>query len=271
MSLQRLIAAYFTLAVVAGLSAQVTISGFSQTGSLAANDDDYTNSAQSLGFSINFNGTTYSSAFVSNNGYITFGSGSNNWVYSPSSFNASYGSNSSNPQQIIAAFFSDVDTRHASSGIVTWGTATVGGRNAFVVNWNNVGEYGAGTFSPNDFKLVLVDRSDLGTGSFDVNFIYNTITWDHDGAVIGYHSSGESTVYYQLPGSLTSGAFLNSGPNSLTSTTNAGSNGSFKLSSVNGTFLAAAQVVPEPSTWILLATGGALLALGARRRRSEKR
>lgn len=239
-------------------SAQVTVTGYTETGNLPRNDDDHS-SAVALGFSINFGGTTFTETYVSNNGYLTFGEGSGS--FTPNAFDASYSG-----LPVIAAFYSDIDTRNAATGIVSWGTATVDNRAAFVAKWDRVGEYSNGD-SPNSFEIILVDRSDRGTGSFDVHFVYGTITWDHGGAVAGYYIGGQNPQYYQLPGSLVAGAFLDGASDSLAARTNAGAAGGYLLQSVNGAFLTAGAVVPEPSTWALLASGAGLLAVGAWRRR----
>jgi hypothetical protein len=256
------------------LPAQVVISGFTQTGSLPANDDDYS-SAVSLGFTLNFGGVSYSQTYVSNNGYITFGQGSGD--YSPSALNSQY---SGDP--IIAAFFSDVDTRSPNNGTVTWGTGTVDGKAAFAVKWNQVGEYPASSHpgSSNTFEIILVSRGDLGAENFDVHLNYGSMNWDHAdsnefGAVVGFHNGGNSTnqrtaVFYQVPGSGTPGAFLDNGTNSLKSSTNTGTGGLLSFSARNGGFSEIAQFVaiPEPSTWTLLALGAGLLGLGWIRRRA---
>jgi hypothetical protein len=267
-SIFRLLFCLFAGLGAAALSAQVVVMSYVQTGSLPANDDHHSGNTnelgESLGFSIDFGGTTYTKTFVSNNGYISFGQGSSN--YSPYSLNASY-----EGLPIIAAFFSDVDTRDQASGIVTWGTGLVDGKAAFVAKWNTVGEYGAEDFSPNTFEIVLVSRSDTGAGNFDIFLNYETITWDHYGAVAGFHNgSSTNPLFYQLPGSLEEGAFLDSGTNSLTGFTNNGAAGDFLLSARDGGFLGVAPIVaiPEPSTYALLLLGGGLLWLGARRRRA---
>lgn len=252
------------------LLGQVVITGFQQTGSLARNDDHHSGlfkaDGESLGFSINFGGATYTETFVSNNGYITFGSGSGD--YSPVAFDANYLTRAIAPP-IIAAFFADVDTLNTATGIVSWGTGTVNGNLAFAVKWPSVGEYSEGA-SPNSFEIVIVSRSDLGTGAFDVHFNYTQITWDHGGAVAGFHNgSSVSPQFYQLPGSLTSGAFLDGAANALASRTNTGASGLYLLQSRNGAFLTPPSVVPEPSTYALLAVGLGFAAFVARRRISR--
>jgi hypothetical protein len=65
---------------------------------------------------------------------------------------------------IIAPFWADVDPRPAASQPVTYGRTTFNGRNAFCVNWVNVGYYNQKTNKLNSFQLVLIDRGDTGTG-----------------------------------------------------------------------------------------------------------
>ena len=269
MRLRYLYVLLTTCLLAAGLSAQVTITSFTQTGSLPANDDDHSN-AIDLGFSINFGGNTFSQTYVSNNGYITFDSGSGD--YSPSLLNADY-----TGLPIIAAFFSDVDTRSPNTGTVTWGTGLVDGLAAFAVKWDQVGEYSASDHpkSSNSFAIVLVSRTDIGTGNFDVYFNYGSMNWDHGasnefGAVAGFHSGATgSPVYYQVPGSGTVGAFVDGGPNSLFTSSNSNANGVLTFVFRNGGFENIAEIttVPEPSTYALFGLGLAVVGYTMFRRR----
>ncbi len=182
---------------------------------LPANDDGSTD-AVALPFAPNFFGTTYSSLYVNNNGNVTFDSRLG--TYTPFSLLTT-------ERAIIAPFFGDVDTSGAGSGIVTYGVITYGARTAFCVNWFNVGYYSRNTNKLNSFQLLLVDRSDVGVGDFDIMFNYDQIQWEtgdaSDGtdglgghsARVGY-SNGVDTAL-ELPGSAVNGAFLDSNPGGL--------------------------------------------------------
>ncbi len=105
-----------------------------------------------LGFKVNFDGSEYTSAYVNNNGNITFDAPLSTftpfWLVGTS-------------QVIIAPFFADVDTRVGN--VVEIGTGTLDGHKAFVVDWPSVGCYEENDSVTNNFQLVLIDRPDLGT------------------------------------------------------------------------------------------------------------
>ncbi len=184
---------------------------------LPPNDDDSTE-AVPIGFTINFFGLVQSTLFVNNNGNVTFSGPLAEFTPFPIQTTAT---------QIIAPFFADVDTRNLASGVVQYGSDTVGGRAAFGVNWFNVGYYGSRADRLNTFQLVLIDRSDTGAGNFDFEFNYSSIQWetgDASGGVGGLGGSSAragysngSTNSFELQGSAVNGAFLNGGPNALIS------------------------------------------------------
>ncbi len=175
-----------------------------------------------LGFTINFFGTPYSSAYVNNNGNITFGQPLSTFTPTDlTSFN--------NP--IIAPFFADVDTRIGN--VVNFGTGTLNGHQVFVVNWPGVGCYDQNDTVQNDFQLILIDRPDVQSSplgdSFDMEFNYGNIQWDTgqasggdancingptgNTAFVGFSNGtanpGDS---FNLRGSGVPNAFLNSNP-----------------------------------------------------------
>ena len=193
-------------------------SGFDSS-TLPRNDDESTGSV-SIGFDVNYFGTTYSNTFVNNNGNITFGSELNE--YTP------FGLTGATSIPIIAAFFADVDTRNLNSGVVQYGNGNVSGFNAFGVSYRNVGYYEAAANLLNSFQLLLVNRSDTGLDNFDIEFNYDQIQWEtssaSDGvdgfggtsAAVGYsNGSGASGTSFQLPGSFINGALLDGGSASL--------------------------------------------------------
>ena len=151
------LSALLLVASVAGsLQAQAVRTGFSVVGTQARSDDIFSGPIQ-IGFAVNFFGTTYTSLYVGTNGYVTFDSGQTG--YNPQNL-INY------QQKIIAPFYSDIDTRNALSGVITWGSGNVNGRQAFVVTWNNAGYFSSRADKTNTVQLVIINRGDRAPNDF---------------------------------------------------------------------------------------------------------
>ncbi len=178
--------------------------------------DDTPSASAALPFTLNFFGTSYSSLYVNNNGNVTFDAALP--TYTPFSL-------LSTTHVIIAPFFADVDTTGSGSNVVTYGSTTFSGHAAFCVNWLNVGYYQSHTDKLDSFQLLLVDRSDVSAGDFDIIMNYSQVQWetgDASGGVgglggtsarVGY--SNGTTTAFELPGSAVPGSFLDSSPSGL--------------------------------------------------------
>ncbi len=174
--------------------------------SLPANDDGST-TAVPIGFSANFFGLQTSTAFVNNNGNLTFDQPLAE--FTPFDLNTTQ-------RQIIAPFFADVDTR--GIGGVTFGIDSVNGNTAFGVVYSNVGYFNANTDLTNQFQVILIDRSDTGAGNFDIEFNYDQIQWetgDVSGGIGGFGGSSARAGFangqgasFEQPGSGVPGSFL---------------------------------------------------------------
>jgi hypothetical protein len=257
------LAAAGLLATATPATAQNVVPGF--TGSTVQRCDDCFTAATPLGFSANYFGNTYTNAFVSNNGYVTFSSGQS--TFTPTGLGAGYSG-----QPIIAPFFADVDTRLPTAGTVTYGTGTFNGANAFAATWNDVGYFSNQTDKTNTFQLLLVDRSDIASGDFDIFFNYDRILWETGSAsggtngfggtsaAAGYNAgTGDPGTFFQLPGSLVNGALLDSGANALVGNSNIGDPGRFLFN--------VRSAVPEPGTWAMMLLGFGVVGAAMRRRR----
>ncbi len=210
-------AALATRAVAGGgnVAGAAAIKGLAGCGndSVPANDDG-SSAAVPIGFPVNFFGQTYTTLFVNNNGNVTFDAAQS--AYTPYDL-------LSTTRVIIAPFFADVDTRAGAQ--VTYGTGAFGGHAAFCVNWVNVGYYNQHTDKVNSFQLLLIDRSDVGAGGFDIMMNYNQVQWETGDASggtgglggtsarVGF-SNGVDTAF-ELPGSAVPGSFLDSAASGL--------------------------------------------------------
>jgi hypothetical protein len=176
--------------------------GFDQR-SLTANDDGSTDRVP-LGFEIVFYGNTNSTLYVNNNGDVTFDSPQSE--YSPKTL-ASLG------VEVIAPYWADVDTRNELSEVVKFGTNTVNGCKAFGVNWVNVGYYSVHGDKLLSCQLVIISRSDIAPGDFDMEFNYSRVEWQWGDVTVGnppragFANSSVSSSY-ELPGSGVDGAFM---------------------------------------------------------------
>lgn len=191
-----------------------------RTNVIPANDDG-SGPLTPIGFPVSFFGKTYTHLHVNNNGNFTFDEALSTYTPFPITNTA---------RVIIAPFFADVDTR-GDSELVTYGMDTVDGRRAFGANYVRVGYYAIHTDKLNSFQVILIDRSDIAEGDFDIEFNYNSVAWetgDASGGVNGFGGSparvgyangtGTPGTFFELPGSAEAGAFLDS--NTLTGLSN---------------------------------------------------
>jgi hypothetical protein len=173
--------------------------------------DDASSGPATVGFGVNFYGTTYRQLYVNENGNVTFGSPLG--AFSPVSLGQLR-------YPMLAPFFADVD--HTAAGAVTFGAGTVNGHAAFAATWAGVGYYSNHADRLNDFQVVLVDRSDTGKGNFDAEFNYARVQWesgDFSGGIGGLGGSAARAGFtdgngkaVELPGSGVAGSLLDGGP-----------------------------------------------------------
>lgn len=158
-------------------------------------------------------GSVFPQLIINNNGLISFEAAVQQWVSHAFPAGPDYG-------PLIAPLWQDVDTRGGPpGGDVTYGAGYVAdffgvgppsyGRPALIVTWNDVGSYQEQTSPLNRYQAVLIDRSDLHVGDWDLELNYEHIHWfygmassnEYPGAGFDF---GDGVHYYNMPGNLTS-------------------------------------------------------------------
>jgi hypothetical protein len=178
-------------------------------------EDDSPSVSATIPFTIIFFGASYSNVWVNNNGNVTFDGAL--WEFAPIPLNQLNQLSQSGITNIIAPYWADVDTDNADSDVVKYGTNMVDGHDAFGVDWVNVGYFSAHADKLLSCQLVIIDRSDIIAGDFDMEFNYEKVQWEWgddssaEGNPPGYppragYSDGIDD--YELPGSGVEGAFL---------------------------------------------------------------
>ena len=148
----------------------------SYTLAMAPNDDG-SSALITIPFNFNFYGQSYNSFYINNNGNITFVN---------SLFSFSSNAFPSSPDQIIAPFWADVDTRAGNGQVVYKITPT-----AVFINWEDVGYFNQMGDKLNTFQLIISDGTDpaIPDGN-NVAFCYQDMQWTTGSASQGVNGFG---------------------------------------------------------------------------------
>ncbi len=196
-------------------------------------DDDF--QPAPLGFDFNFYGQPHGSAFVSSNGLLTFGAGSEE--HNPEDL-ADFAGLSTADLSLIAPFWDDLNPEFG--GEVLFETRGDAGSRTFIVQWDDVPFFASGT--PDEaatFQLILFEGSD--------EILLQYLDVEDPVADAGLLA----TVGIRNPGGNLNGDFLQ---------------WSFRSPVLHNeqAILFVPRVVPEPSTLVLLVTAAAGLLAWAR-------
>lgn len=149
-----------------------------------ANDDD--TFTVTLPFAFTFFGASYTSAIVSNNGNIQFGTQSGAYISSPLNTQTDF--------RGIAAFWSDLESRADPLGAIAAGTGgsavymNVVNADQVVFTWDRLGYYDRDYASRVQFQLVLNNSTALQAGEGTIGFFYGDMNGQTGGrqAAIGF-------------------------------------------------------------------------------------
>jgi gliding motility-associated-like protein len=149
--------------------------------------DDRSWGPLNIGFNFTFYGNTYNRFYVTSNGLVIFGSGSNDYTEDPIPF-------SSSPNNFIAAFWDDIVIN--PSGKILFTTIGASPNRKCIIQWTNMGFY-ASTVLMGTFSVILYE----GSNNIQIQYrsiIDNTSARSHgSSASIGIeNSNGTSGIQY---------------------------------------------------------------------------
>ncbi len=185
------------------------------TANLMSRSDDY--GTESIDVSAvttaNWYGSAYSAIYLNNNGGFA-------WDDGLGPFTSYQNVNLTNTlRPLVLPVFTDIDTRNAATTVVGFGpmTTTFGGRQAYCVNWVNVGHYNASgpVYSA---QALIVNRNDRRVGDIDIVFNYSNIAESGYALEVGFSVPTDRAKSVRFPGSGTTPTpFFNTGSSPLIS------------------------------------------------------
>ena len=149
--------------------------------------DDRSWGPLNIGFNFTFYGNVYNRFYVTSNGLVIFGSGSNDYTEDPIPF-------ASTPSNLIAAFWDDIVIN--PSGKILYTTIGASPNRKCIIQWTNMGFY-ASTVLMGTFSVILYE----GSNNIQIQYrsiIDNTSARSHgSSASIGIeNSNGTSGIQY---------------------------------------------------------------------------
>jgi hypothetical protein len=143
-------------------------------------NDDGSTAEMALPFTFNLYGVDHTSCFINNNGNVSFDN--SYFTFTASGFPI-------DQYPMIAAFWADVDTRDAGSGVVYYKMTD----HALIVRWDQVGYFPMMSDLLNDFQLIISDgTSELIPDGNNISFCYGDMQWTTGGASTGDNGFGGS-------------------------------------------------------------------------------
>ncbi|WP_395046804.1 T9SS sorting signal type C domain-containing protein [Flavobacterium sp.] len=156
--------------------------------------DDCVTGQIPIGFPFNFYGNTYTTAVISSNGILGFGP-----TFAFTGYSAFAIPAAGNPNNYIAGFFADIDIRFG--GTITYQTVGTAPNRRFVISYNNVVPYNAGSAAGTgtaSFQIVLNEA-----GSFQVIVSQLSANWSAttSGALATSGAENDTGTYaFPVPG-----------------------------------------------------------------------